>query len=288
MSLPTIGDLPEHIRNFVCPISQEIMLSPVFASDGQLYEEIEFSKYLTKLTKGKHKLISPMTRQRLVKCNKDKDNNNNICAFYVSAIAIKTMLDKYFSEHKEHICFRYMARTNVDEFNGLDDDDECVTYLLSHRDCFAHGTYLHGKIDDTPKYTTYFKKIFSLMKAKRLTSKDIALIQHRTDGALHDYIICGIFAFYPSCKLNSTQFVASVELCYNASEMLIMYPKLFNSIILAIFRQNKKVFYEYCSSYMEDYENNIMRMKTCKKISCIMRCILHILNSDYEENTYFT
>lgn len=286
MSSPTIDDLPEHIRNFMCPISHEIMLSPVFASDGQLYEEIEFSKYLTQLIKQKHKLKSPITRERLVKCNKSKDN---VCAFYVNAIAIKSMLDKYFNEHVEHISLRYMRLTNIDEFNGLESDDECVAYLLSHRDCFAHETYLCGKTTaDMSKYKIYYKSIFSLLKSKRFTSKDIDLIKHRTYGMLNDYIICGIFAFYPSCKLNSTQFVPSVELCYHASEMLITYPKLFNSIILAIFKQNKKVFYDYCSSYMEDYKNNIMRMKTCKKISSIMRCILHILNSDYEENTYFT
>jgi hypothetical protein len=47
-------------KEFICPITQDIMSNPIVASDGHSYEHSAFRKYISK---GNNK--SPMTREKL-------------------------------------------------------------------------------------------------------------------------------------------------------------------------------------------------------------------------------
>jgi hypothetical protein len=278
MSTLTVDDLPDHIRNLVCPISQEIMCSPVFASDGQLYEKEVFYKYLVK-TKGKYK--SPITRKELAVCNSKTTKGDKVSRYYINAYAVKSMLDQYFEKNPEHACLRYLAEVNIDEFNALESDIECVTYLLNHRNCFAN-------IDDSicigSKQRMYFKKVYSLMQRKILTTNDIEIIKKRTDYAFNSYIICGIFTFYPSSRLDKTQFCPSLDLCWRATKLLYAHPKILDSILMTVYKQNVIIFYEYC----EDFFATTVKLNNPKKNNPMkvnihaLRSILKILNHDYE------
>ena len=104
------------LMDFRCPITHQILLEPIVASDSHIYEKTAFEKWI------KDNNISPFTGARL-------ENKN-----YTKCFAISKMLEEYLKNNPKlrkeqfgYIKKKFSGRTLCELFEK--NIDECIAYL---------------------------------------------------------------------------------------------------------------------------------------------------------------
>ena len=82
IEMPELRDGAEIPEEYLCPISQDIMLNPVICMDGQTYDRISITRWL------ETKSVSPHTNQRMEKT-------------LIPNYAMKNIIEKWLNENKK-------------------------------------------------------------------------------------------------------------------------------------------------------------------------------------------
>lgn len=149
-------------NEFICPISLQLMLDPVIATDGHTYEKTEIIKVK----------ISPMTRQNI---------GNNL----IPNLSIKSLIDKLLIEHPELkdeqyklVCVEKYKCTRAEEINVLNEFYQSIINIISIETAILPSivevAYLHHN-KSYANTVSYLNLMIQTIISEFYISKDFAI-----------------------------------------------------------------------------------------------------------------